>query len=121
MFRFVLRPHRRSNPAEASRFATGFSQPLVAHAAGSELLNTPLLRVEPADVLVSGLKPSDDGRALIVRLFGGGDQSRSARLRWGDRKPKAVYLSDTGEKAGEKVTGHVVIPGHGLVTLRAEF
>ena len=30
VFRFVLRPHGRRDPAEASRFATGFSQPLLA-------------------------------------------------------------------------------------------
>ena len=38
VFRFVLRPHRRRDPAEASRFATGFSQPLLAVRAGRKAL-----------------------------------------------------------------------------------
>ncbi len=30
VFRFILRPHGRRDQAEASRFATGFSYPLLA-------------------------------------------------------------------------------------------
>jgi alpha-mannosidase len=122
VFRFVLRPHRQQNPAEASRFATGFSQPLlVAPAAGKKPPGKPLLTVEPTDVLVTSLKPSDDGRALIVRLFGASDQAHSARLKWGDRKPAAVFLSDVSEQAGKPASGRIDVPACGLVTLRAEF
>ena len=53
---------RPADDAEASRFATGFSQPLVAvPGRGAAPDAAPLLRVEPADVLVTALKPSDDG------------------------------------------------------------
>ena len=122
VFRFVLRPHRKADAAEASRFATGFSQPLlVAPAAGKSPAARPLLTVEPADVLVTCLKPSDDGRALIVRLFGASDQARSARLKWSGRKPAATFLSDTSERAGKSVSGPVDVPACGLVALRVEF
>jgi hypothetical protein len=32
-------------------------------------MTTPLLQVDPPDVLVSALKPADSGKGLIVRLF----------------------------------------------------
>ena len=118
-FRFVLRPHRQSDPAEAARFAAGFSEPLLTRAGGRQPIAS-LLEISPTDVLVSALKPSDDGKALIVRLFGASGQTRSANLRWGARTPKAVYLSDTSEQPGQKVSGPVTVPGFGLVTLRAE-
>jgi hypothetical protein len=122
VFRFVLRPHRGLDRAEASRFATGFSQPLlVTGAQGAKPLSKPLLRVEPADVLVTSLKPSDDGRALIVRLFGASDQTRSVRLIWGGKRPRAVFLSDVSERAGKPVKGRIEVPASGLVSLRAEF
>ncbi|HON90073.1 MAG TPA: polysaccharide lyase family protein [Sedimentisphaerales bacterium] len=122
VFRFVLRPHRKRDTAEASRFATGFSQPLlVAPAAGESPTAKPLLTVEPADVLVTCLKPSDDGRALIVRLFGASDQVRSARLIWPGPQPTTISLSDVSERAGHPIRGHIEVPAHGLVTLRAEF
>ena len=119
-FRFILRPHRKSDPAEATRFATGFSQPLLTRAAGSKDLATPLLEVTPAGVLVTALKPSDDGKAWIVRLFGACGQDSTVNLHWGQTAPKAVFLSDTSEKPGKIVEGDVAVPAYGLVTLRAE-
>jgi alpha-mannosidase len=120
IFRFILRPHRKPNPAESSRFATGFSQPLLPTRAGSQPPPTvPLLRIEPADVLVTALKPSDDGKAWMVRLLGASTETRSATLRWGDLRPKAMFLSDTGEKPGKGVSGSIEVPAWGLVTVRA--
>lgn len=120
-FRFILRPYRRSDPAENSRFATGFSQPLIPVAArGEKPVASPLLTVSGEDVFVTGLKPSDDGRAIIVRLFGASGKNESVRLKWKSAQPTAVFLSDTSEKAGAKVGGRISVPAGGLVTLRAE-
>ena len=121
VFRFILRPHRKPDPAEASRFAIGFSQPLLPCVANDRPAAAPLLSLAPDDVLVTALKPSDDRKAIIVRLFGASGETRSATVRWGRAQPKGVYLSNTSEKAGEKVSGPVSVPGYGLVTLRAEF
>jgi alpha-mannosidase len=122
VFRFILRPHGRRDTAEASRFATAFSQPLLAiPARGEKPAGTPLLTVEPSDVLVTALKPSDDGKALIVRLFGASVKAKSARLKWGGVKPNAVFLSDTSERPGRRVGNRIEVPASGLVTVRAEF
>ncbi|HWH71673.1 MAG TPA: glycosyl hydrolase-related protein, partial [Candidatus Sulfotelmatobacter sp.] len=121
VFRFVLRPHRKSGPAEAARFATGFTQPLLARPAGGSPPVQPLLRVAPDEVLVTALKPSEDGKAWIVRLFGASGKAASAKLHWGQCAPKAVFLSDTSEQPGQKVAGRVPVPGYGLTTLRVEF
>jgi alpha-mannosidase len=121
VFRFILRPHGPRDPAEASRFATGFSQPLLAaRATGPKPSATPLLRVEPEDVLVTALKPSDDGRALIVRLFGASAQVRTATLTWGGPQPAGMFLTDTSERAGREVRGRIEVPACGLVSLRVE-
>jgi len=118
LFRYVLRPHRgRATDAENSRFATAFSQPLVATPArGRAPTSTPLLRVEPADVLVTALKPSDDGKALIVRLFNAGAKPAGATLAWS----RQLWLSDTSEKPLRKISGDIPVPAWGVVTLRAE-
>ncbi len=121
-FRYVLRPHRGSaGDAENSRFATGFSQPLVplpGH--GIAPGGTPLLRVEPAGVLVTALKPSDDGQAWIVRLLGAGGAPATAKLAWSQPAPKRVWLSDTSERPLQRLTGDVPVPAWGVVTIRAE-
>jgi alpha-mannosidase len=122
VFRFILRPHRRRDLAETSRFATGFSQPLLpTRSCGVKPSGAPFLRVEPQDVLVTALKCSDDGRAVIVRLFGASGQPKSATLKWGGPQPQAVFLSDTSERAGKVVGGRIEVAASGLVTLRAEF
>lgn len=121
MFRFVLRPHRGTTAAAASRFATTFSQPLVAvPARGRVPSSAPLLRVEPADILVTALKPSDDGRALIVRLFGASATTNRASLRWTQPRPPVLWLSDTSERRISRITGDVTVPAWSVVTVRAE-
>jgi len=120
VFRFILRPHRRLDPAAATRFATGFSQPLLARRAiSNESSATTLLRVEPTGVITLALKPSADGKALIVRLFGASGKAESAKLVWATT-PKQVWLSDTSEQPIERATDKIEIPAWGVLTLRAE-
>jgi len=121
VFRYALRPHGAFDASEAARFATGLAQPLlVGPAVANAPIETPRLRVEPADVLVTHLKPSDDGKAWIVRLYGASGEARKAKLTWGTPAPKSVSFSDLSEKPGAAVTGEIEVRGFGLVTLRAE-
>jgi alpha-mannosidase len=122
VFRFILRPHRGpTDPAEATRFATAFSQPLlVTGSRGQKVFGETLFRVSSPDVVVTGLKPSDDGRAMIVRLFNASAREQAVTLNWGARKPGTVRLADTSERASGRVSGPVAMPGFGLVTLRVE-
>ena len=119
-FRFILRPHRGpTNPAEATRFAAGFSQPLlVTGAQGVEPPSQSLLRVTGADIVVSGLKPSDDGRGVIFRLFNASPQEQSARVKWSGSEAQSIHFSDTSEQAGKRVAGAFQMAGNDLVTLR---
>jgi hypothetical protein len=121
IFRFILRPHRGpANPAEATRFATGFSQPLlVTGARGRTSGAGSVFRVSPEDVLVSGLKPSDEGRAIIVRLFNASNREQSVTLNW-TRKPRSIRFSDTSEQAGERVQQPFSMPAFGVVALRVD-
>jgi len=121
VFRFLLRPHGPYDAADNTRFAIGASQPLLVRPAGA----TPptavsRLTVEPADVVVTGFKPSDDGKALIVRLYGASDQVRKARLTWSDPVPRGLSLTDTSERPGKVLRGRVAVPAHGVVAVRAE-
>ncbi len=121
VFRFILRPHRgKTDPADATRFSTGFSQPLIATRASRQPSAQPLLRLDSPDVVVLGLKPADDGKAIIVRLFGASGEKHQVKLQWGPTPPKSVHLSDTSERPGSPIGNQIVVPGYGLVTLRAE-
>ncbi len=79
----------------------------------------PLLRVEPEGVMVTSLKPSDDGKALMLRLFNVGTAPAKARVVWSEPGPKRVALSSPKEEEGPAVTGPVEMPPGGIATLRA--
>jgi alpha-mannosidase len=119
-FRYALRAHRGYDPAAASRLALGLSQPLLASVASVNPLSMPLLQIEPRDVLALTLKPSDDGHAWIVRLFGASGEQRKATLRWSAPTPPRLWLSDLSEKPLKALDGEIPVPAWDLVTLRAD-
>lgn len=122
-FRYVIRPFKKSGPADATRFATGFDQPL--------LVTKPLEKKSAArftlpglssdKVVISAAKPSDDGHALIIRLFGASGENQEITLRWPGVRPTRLFLSNTSEERLSKISNPIKVAGYGLVTLRAEF
>jgi hypothetical protein len=120
VFRYALRPHGAYAALDAYRFGVGCSQPLVVAPAAGPGPAAPRLRLDPGDVVVTALKPSEDGRAWIVRLFGASGEPRTVTLAWSGTGPAAVRFSDAGERTGATVTGPVEVPAWGIVTLRAE-
>lgn len=120
-FRYILRPHRGTSPAENTRFATGFSYPLIATPAqGVAPKSAPLLQIGSPNVVAVSLKPSDDGKACIVRLFNCAATDTTTTVDWPDVKPHSVWLSNTAETPVSEIANSVSLPAWGLVTLRAE-
>ena len=119
-FRYALRPHGGYDPAAASRFATGMSQPLVSSAQGRRPTMGLKLRIDPEEVLVQECKQSADGSAWIVRLFGASGEDRKVNLTWTDNRPIKLWRSDLREQPLERLGTDVDVPGWELVTLRIE-
>jgi len=121
VFRFILRPHRKVDLAEASRLAIGMSQPLLATGARrAQPVGVPRLELDSPDVVVTGLKPSDDGKAVIVRLWGASGTDVSTKITWSVPVPRRVCLSDLSEQPLAEAQGAVPVPAWGVVTLRAD-
>jgi hypothetical protein len=122
-FDYVLRPFQKSNAAAATRFATGFDEPLivVSPQVTQDANHFTLPQIDSKEVVVSDAKPSDDGRALIVRLFDASDKGQTVSLHWPGRHPAQLFLSNTSEEPLSKTSDEIKIAGYGLVTLRAEF
>ena len=53
-------------------------------------------------VVVTAFKPSDDGKAWIVRLFGASGKTEKVKLAWASPAPQQVWLSDTSEQPRAK-------------------
>ncbi len=119
-FRYSICPHGVYRPLEAMRFGMERSQPLLASAASDQATSQPRLTVSPAEVIVTALRPSRDGKALIVRLFGVSDKAEQAAICWAVPVPKAIWVSDLSERPLEAVADTVDVPAWSVVTLRAE-
>jgi len=120
-FRYALRPHSGYSAAAASRLAIGLSQPLIVSVASSSALTVPALKIEPADVLAITLKPSEDGKAWIVRLFGASGEDRRAKLLWSPGNNPRLSLSDLSEKIIKPLEqNEIEVAGWDLVTIRAD-
>src|SRR5579872_3704081 len=61
------------------------------------------------------LKPTDDGNAWIVRLFGASGEERKAKLRWSAPKALQVWLSALSEKPLKVLDGEITVAGWDLV------
>ena len=120
-FRYTLRPHAALDIAAASKLAMGKSQPLIVSRSGeAKALSHSFLAVESNDVLVTSLKPSDDGKGTVVRLFGASGQARHVRLKWSSPKPKGSWLSDLSEARVEKIGDAISVGAWQLVTVRVD-
>jgi len=122
-FRYALRPHGEFSASSASCFATAQSQPLLAMPAADAAGGAPLPIVASKNILVLALKPSDDGKAVMVTLFNCSDKKESTRIDWtGSVKPSTVRVSDSSEKAkGAAAGGVITIDPYGVLVLRAEY
>jgi hypothetical protein len=119
-FRYALRLHDGYDPAAASRFAIGMSQPLVISAHGQRPRTALKLRIDQEDVLLQECKRSADGNAWIIRLFGAAGENRKASLTWTGDTPIEVWRSDLSEQPLERIGTQVEVPVWELVTLRIE-
>jgi hypothetical protein len=119
VFRYSLMPHGPFDPVAVARFGIERSQPLVVAAADPKAAPAPSrLRVEPQSVMVTSLKPAEDGKGLVLRLHNVGSQPADARLTWNDPKPGRLVLSSPKENIGDAAGTTIRIAPSGIVTVR---
>jgi alpha-mannosidase len=118
-FRFALRPHRGYDPVAATRFGVESTEPLIAAPASGPAPMASRLSLEPSSVIATAFKPSDDGKALIVRLLNPTDQPQMARLNW-SKPVGATWLSSAREEQGLKAPDSLRLAKQAMVTLRVE-
>ncbi len=122
VFRYRIRPHSGGySPADAARHGIESTRPLlVTQARSSTPPTTPRLTLSSPDVIVETLKVSEDGHALVARLFGVSGATHRITLDWGAAKPRSVSRTDLSEKALEPLGREIEVPAYGIVSVRAE-
>lgn len=118
VFRYRLQAHGDFISASASRFGMEARQPLLVARAAPAV--APLLTLDNPSVLVTRLAPSDDGKAIIVRLWAPTVQAQKVSLKWRPGAVRAVTRTDLSQKPGKPLGAQVKLPGWTVMTLRAE-
>jgi alpha-mannosidase len=119
-FRYSLRPHAGGyDPVAATRFGIEQSQPLVV--GQFSVAAAPSLKDWPDNVLIASMKPSNDRKAIVLRLYEVGGKDTTVNLKCQGREPKATWLSNAMEEPVTAANGPIAVPANGVVTMRVEF
>lgn len=118
-FHYAIQPHESYDAAAATRFGVESTEPLLVAPATGPAPVAGTLRVEPATVVATAFKPSDDGKALIVRLFNPTGQPQTARLHW-NRPVGSTWLSSGREDQRQPAPATITVPQLDTVTVRVE-
>jgi len=120
-FRYSIKPHGLFDAAEAARFSQERCQPLIAaEMPASAGTLKPLLEISPSSVIATSVKPSLDGKALMVRLYNAGGHPVKAEVRIPGLRGAIVFCSSPAEEAGGRLSAPVALPAFGILTLRVE-
>jgi len=92
--------------------------------APAPILSKPLVSAEPTNVVIDTVKPAEDGKGFVVRLYESSGATTGARLAFATA-PRTVEHSNTLEDAGEALplTGNTCalpLRPFQIVTLRVE-
>jgi len=118
-FHYAIQPHAAYDPLAATRFGIESTESLIVAPASGAAPLASRLSIEPAGVIASAFKPSDDGKALIVRLFNPTSQPQTAQLKW-SQPARHVWLSSAREEQGAKAPAKIPVASLDTVTLRVE-
>jgi alpha-mannosidase len=117
--RYAVEPHPGRERQTAKRIGMDLEQPLLAvpGAAGMGPVS-PVLRVSPAAVMITSLRPTADGRGLLVRIFNASDRPVDAALV--APAGASFALADPDGTPGAPLRGRLPLAPFEIITVRLE-
>lgn len=105
------------DPVFAEKRGIEQNQPLIAVPANeSKPVLKQLFSLTNNNVIVALLKPVDDGKGILVRLYNPGNEVETVSFNFGTKKPK-LYLTGPNGEDGEKTKNEFKIPPLGIRTV----
>jgi len=97
VFHYFLFPHDAFDAALAVKQGIERNQPLIiARASDSEPIPS-FFTIRNKNVILSTMKPTDDGKGIILRLYNASTQSQSPDIQWGRFQPQQIFWSNGNE------------------------
>jgi hypothetical protein len=118
---YSLHPHGIFRADEAYRAGVGQNQPLLVRVGSSKrAVPETLFKLTSPEIVVTSLRPSDDGRALMIRLYNAGGRPEEFSVGWNSVKPKKLFISSLLQTRDKLATAPLSLPAYGILTLRCE-
>lgn len=122
-FRYAINVHGAWNGSRAFESGADALMPMVATAAspgGSLGSLGSLVKLVGSGADIECVKPTDDHRGLIVRLWGSSGHTAKVRLVYGRGRAHFSLSNLTQKKLSSLPNGVVTVPGYGVVTVLIE-
>jgi hypothetical protein len=119
VFRYAIRPHSAYDQTSAAHFGVESTEPLIAAPAAGPVPPGPLVEISSGPIVITSLNPSDDGKALLLRLYNTGETAAQASLKWNVVTPNAIFVSDLAGLPGSRLGGVIEMAAYEVRTLRA--
>ena len=119
-FRYALWPHRQFKAWENSKFAIGFSQPLLVRQASEKISTLTGIYPDQPQVIVTAFKPCDDGLGWMLTLYNSSPSKVLTKLISGKNPVQEVWKSNSGEDKTAKISSSLEIPAWGVMILRVK-
>ncbi|HEY3388193.1 MAG TPA: glycoside hydrolase family 38 C-terminal domain-containing protein, partial [Prolixibacteraceae bacterium] len=116
-FRYALWPHKQFNASENSRYAIGLSQPLLVKQASENITTMSGIYPDQPQVIVTALKPCDNGKGRMITLFNSSESSVKTKLISGKNPIQHVWLTNSGEDKLQEINNNIDIPAWGVVMI----
>lgn len=121
-FHYVLKPHGAYDEFATKKFGIEQTQPLlvVPVAKSIEVLKPIVLIQEGANILITSLKQSRDGQAIIIRFFNPTNNAETTSLTWKKVNPRGIYKSSPREERSEAIHPTLTLSPGEVQTIRVE-
>lgn len=121
-FHYVLRPHAGFDEAATKKFGVEQTQPLLTTTVNKNAsrLEPPLVLKGDTSIIITSLKQSRDGKAIMVRFFNPSEKTATTEIIWRKIKPHNVSLSSPGEEIAGSHDATLSLEPHEIKTLRVE-
>ncbi|HEV2172872.1 MAG TPA: hypothetical protein VGR71_04860, partial [Nitrospira sp.] len=94
-FTYSILPHAGFNAGEAAKFGTERREPLIASLADPSTPPRPsLLHLSSANVLISSIKPTADGKSFLAYLYNPTNKVQRVTVLWNNGSKASVHASD---------------------------
>ncbi len=120
--RYAIHPHGGFDPTACYRFGVEINQPLILRMVGKGSTKPrPLIRPSSPAVVITSIKPSEDGQGVVMRLFN--TRSTIERTTFGDWPSSSGLLTLSGPNEDKRgiVHGGIEVQPFGIATLRYDF